>query len=247
MPHPQLQPALARMQLPDDIEALSFRGADVQDRYAHTAVLVTDYSSVAFNLAVLDRSVVYYQFDRDDEGSGAHIGRPGYFDYERDGFGPVALDHDRAVAAIVAAIEARGRPSPEYQARIDRTFPNRDGHACERVVAAHRGAESPVPTRAGFGVATVTGRRPRFSIVSRRPRCRAVPARLHRLDRGPGVRGRARSRSSSSTTARPTICSALLEAWAARRPNPRDGPPSARTRAKPQPASVGWPRRPENG
>ena len=136
MPHPQLQPVLARFQLPDEVVPLSFAGVDVQDRYAHTAVLVTDYSSVAFNLAVIDRSVVYYQFDRDDEGSGAHIGRPGYFDYERDGFGPVALDHEAAVDAIVAAIDARGRPSPEYQARIDRTFPNRDGHACERVVAA---------------------------------------------------------------------------------------------------------------
>ncbi|HEY4189477.1 MAG TPA: CDP-glycerol glycerophosphotransferase family protein, partial [Candidatus Limnocylindrales bacterium] len=136
MPHPTVQPALARMDLPAHVQPLSFTGANVQDLYARCALLVTDYSSVAFNAAYLDRPVVYYQFDRDEIEAGAHIGRKGYFEYERDGFGPVARTHDEAVAAVVAAIGAGPRPSPEYQARIDRTFVQRDGHACERVVAA---------------------------------------------------------------------------------------------------------------
>jgi glycosyltransferase involved in cell wall biosynthesis len=136
MPHPNMQPVLARMDLPGHVEALTFAGNDVQDLYAHCALLVTDYSSVAFNAAYLDRPVVYFQFDRDAMMSGAHMGREGYFDYERDGFGPVATHLDAAIRAIVEAIEHGPEPTPEYAARIEATFVNRDGGACRRVVAA---------------------------------------------------------------------------------------------------------------
>ena len=136
MPHPNVQPVLERMDLPAHVEPCRSTGTDVQAIYAQCALLVTDYSSVAFNAAYLDRPVVYYQFDRDEVEAGAHIGRKGYFEYERDGFGPVARTHDEAIAAIVASIEAGAHPTPVYQERIDRTFVDRDGRACERVVAA---------------------------------------------------------------------------------------------------------------
>ncbi len=48
----------------------------------------------------------------------------------------MARTHDEAIAAIVASIEAGAHPTPMYQERIDRTFVDRDGRACERVVAA---------------------------------------------------------------------------------------------------------------
>jgi CDP-glycerol glycerophosphotransferase (TagB/SpsB family) len=97
---------------------------------------VTDYSSVAFNVAYLDRPVVYFQFDRDEMLGGLHVGRQGYFDYARDGFGPVAEDAAAAEAAIVDAIRRGPVPGDTYQERIDRTFPDRDGQACARVVQA---------------------------------------------------------------------------------------------------------------
>jgi CDP-glycerol glycerophosphotransferase (TagB/SpsB family) len=136
MPHPNMQSVLTHMELPAHIEPLSFLGTDVQELYARCSLLVTDYSSVAFNVAYLDRPVVYFQFDRDDMMSGAHVGRQGYFDYERDGFGPVVTDVPEAVAAVVDAINRGPGASPAYQARIDRTFVNRDGRACARVVDA---------------------------------------------------------------------------------------------------------------
>ena len=136
MPHPNLQPVLAALDVPPGVERLRFEGTDVQALYARCALLVTDYSSVAFNAAYLDRPVVYFQFDRERVLGGAHVGRRGYFDYLRDGFGPVAQTHDEATEAIVEAIEAGPRPGPDYQARIDATFPMRDGRCSERVVAA---------------------------------------------------------------------------------------------------------------
>ena len=136
MPHPNLQGILGQLDLPGHVEPLAFAGTDVQDLYARCALLVTDYSSVVFNTAYLDRPAVYFQFDRDRMLGGAHVGRQGYFDYERDGFGPVATDPDAAVKAITAAIRHGASPTPEYQRRIDATFPVRDGGACARVVEA---------------------------------------------------------------------------------------------------------------
>ena len=136
MPHPNLQSMLPQLDLPAHVEPLSFSGTDVQDLYARTALLVTDYSSVAFNTAYLNRPVVYFQFDRDRMLGGAHVGRAGYFEYERDGFGPVALDVDAAEQAILESIEHGPTPAPVYADRIRATFPERDGQACARVVAA---------------------------------------------------------------------------------------------------------------
>jgi len=136
MPHPNLQQILREVELPDHVEPLTFEGEDVQGLYARCALLVTDYSSVAFNIAYLDRPIVYFQFDRAEMMRGGHMGRQGYFDYARDGFGPVADDLAEAERAIVAAINGGPRAAPMYQSRIDAAFPVRDGGASARVVAA---------------------------------------------------------------------------------------------------------------
>ncbi|HUQ42943.1 MAG TPA: glycosyltransferase [Candidatus Limnocylindria bacterium] len=136
MPHPNLQGILGRLDLPAHVQPLSFENVDVQELYGRCALLVTDYSSVAFNLAYLDRPVVYFQFDRDAMLGGLHVGRKGYFDYERDGFGPVAADLPTAEAAMIESIGRGPIPAEEYQRRIEATFPERDGQASARVVAA---------------------------------------------------------------------------------------------------------------
>jgi CDP-glycerol glycerophosphotransferase (TagB/SpsB family) len=164
MPHPNFQPILRSLELPASITPLTFEGTDVQQLYARCALLVTDYSSVAFNTAYLDRPLVYFQFDQEAMLRGAHMGRQGYFDYEDDGFGPVARDLPSAERAVVAAIEHGARPTARYRDRIAATFPQRDGGACARVVAAveelsrpyvppETGVESPMedPARAPAG------------------------------------------------------------------------------------------------
>ncbi|MGH8963186.1 MAG: CDP-glycerol glycerophosphotransferase family protein, partial [Jatrophihabitantaceae bacterium] len=137
LPHPNIQPALAQMALPPDVEALTFAGQDVQQLIADAALMVTDYSSMAFNAAYLDRPVVYFQFDAERMGEGAHVGRQGYFDYTDDGFGPVTDTVHRTVDELVAILTTGDRrPAVEYQRRIDATFTQRDGRCCERTTAA---------------------------------------------------------------------------------------------------------------
>jgi glycosyltransferase involved in cell wall biosynthesis len=133
LPHPNLQSALPGLPIPDEVEVLTFAGQDVQRFFARAALMVTDYSSMAFNSAYLDRPVVYFQFDRDEFFAGAHTSRPGYFDFERDGFGPVTQTISDTTSAVRTLL---GGTPGEYVERMAATFPARDGKCCERTVAA---------------------------------------------------------------------------------------------------------------
>jgi hypothetical protein len=136
LPHPNLQKLLPQLDIPSHVATLTYDGTDVQELFARARVLVTDYSSIAFNAAYLERPVVYFQFDAAEVLSGAHVGNPGYFDYVRDGFGPVERERGATVEAIASALADGGRSTPADQARVDATFPHRDGGCSERVVQA---------------------------------------------------------------------------------------------------------------
>lgn len=144
LPHPNMQAVLDHVQLPDHIQPLRFE--NVRQHFLRTALMVTDYSSMAFNVAYLGRPVVYFHFDADLMFGGGHVGRGGYFKYERDGFGPVTSTVNTTLDAVAEMAASAPQPPPEYRIRIERTFPYRDGHACARVVAAIeqlRGSGSP--------------------------------------------------------------------------------------------------------
>lgn len=144
LPHPNIQSVLPDLDLPGHVLPLTFHGQDVQRTFARSAAMVTDYSSMAFNVAYIDRPVVYFQFDQREMLEGGHVGRAGYFNYERDGFGPVATTVESAVDAVMGCLAGGRRgPSPEYQRRIDDTFPLRDGRCCERVTSAIERLSSP--------------------------------------------------------------------------------------------------------
>jgi len=90
---------------------------------------VTDYSSAVFDFVYLEKPVVYCQTDE------IHYNR-GYFDYERDGFGPVVHDTDALVDILVAAMRA-GCPLEEpYLSRVNAFFAFRDRNNCKRVTEA---------------------------------------------------------------------------------------------------------------
>ncbi len=136
MPHPNMRPYLSDFDVPDWVEIWDFGAVNVQDVLARAALVVTDYSSLGFEAAFIDVPLVYFQFDASSFFDGSHVGRRGYFNYERDGFGPVAT----TVAAVEAAVETIGErgfvSSPEYLARTEAAFITRDEANCERVVGA---------------------------------------------------------------------------------------------------------------
>lgn len=133
MPHPNMGIYLNDFELPANVEVRSYADTDVREMIIHASLLITDYSSIAFNAAYLDTPVLYFQFDRDDYLTG-HTERPGYFDYERDGFGPVVTSAE-AAGAEATTIAERGL-DPAHRARMRRAFPTRDGLNRQRVYEA---------------------------------------------------------------------------------------------------------------
>ncbi|MGW8482808.1 bifunctional glycosyltransferase/CDP-glycerol:glycerophosphate glycerophosphotransferase [Microbacterium sp. NPDC055903] len=139
MPHPNMQQYLADFAVPDSVSIRSYADTDVREMIVHASMLITDYSSIAFNAAYLHAPVLYFQFDAEEYFTG-HTERPGYFDYERDGFGPVtATAEDAAKAAERILTEGI---DPEHVQRMRRAFPTRDGRNRQRVHEAMLGART---------------------------------------------------------------------------------------------------------
>lgn len=106
---------------------------DYQKEFTTSALMVTDYSSVFFDMAYLKKQIIYSQFDIKDFFGGEHVYTKGYFEYERDGFGPVCYDYESTVKAIVNAIENDCKLEKKYEERIKKFFAYNDKNNCKRV------------------------------------------------------------------------------------------------------------------
>ncbi|WGE87503.1 CDP-glycerol glycerophosphotransferase family protein [Actinobacillus equuli subsp. haemolyticus] len=98
--------------------------------------MITDYSSVAFEMGLLEKMVLYYHFDQEKVFSGNHIAQRGYFSYEKDGFGPVANTESNLLDNLEQLLINEGKPFEPYLSRIMQTFPFKDGRNCERALQA---------------------------------------------------------------------------------------------------------------
>ena len=68
---------------------------DVQELLKESKILITDYSSVAFDFAYMKKPIIYYQFDKEKYNRNHYA--KGYFNYEVDGFGPIAYTVDNVI------------------------------------------------------------------------------------------------------------------------------------------------------
>lgn len=107
---------------------------DIQEELCGASLLVTDWSSVFFDAALVGVPVVLTPFDEDSPTQRPY--RPGYFDLRIDGFGPVATELEDAVALILHYATTGFVREPEYSRRADEFFKDLPPSSCEAVVAA---------------------------------------------------------------------------------------------------------------
>lgn len=105
--------------------------ADYSKAFRENALMITDFSSVAFDFAYMRKPVIYTQFDADTFFD-VHFAK-GYFDYDDDGFGPVCYDYESSVETIVKYIESGCSMEKKYMDRIDDFFAWKDKGNCKRV------------------------------------------------------------------------------------------------------------------
>lgn len=145
-PHANIDIYIDGFEIPDHISVKrNGDGKSMQCVFIETDILITDYSSVAFDVAYLKKPVIYYQFDRDQIFSGDHTYERGYFDYEVDGFGPVCLKIEEVVSSLEQyLLYPDGETWAYYKNIAEKTFPFRDGKCCERTFEAVMNLQQPV-------------------------------------------------------------------------------------------------------
>ncbi|WP_059006502.1 CDP-glycerol glycerophosphotransferase family protein [Campylobacter coli] len=130
-PHPNIIPYLKDFNIPSYIK-IANHNESLQELFCNSSLMITDYSSVAFEMAYLNKPVIYYQFDHEEFFS-SHTYQKGYFDYEKDGFGPVVEDEESLLKELENLLQNDCNPFGIYKDNIDSTFAFEDGKCCERI------------------------------------------------------------------------------------------------------------------
>lgn len=133
MMHPNMVFALKAFEVGEHIKVLPL-SERYRDIFATSDLIVTDYSSVAFDFAYLKKPVLYFHADHDEFFSRQYTS--GYYDWERDGFGEVETSVDALVTRLIEYMDNECAMKQEYQKRVDDFFAFTDKGNCRRVYEA---------------------------------------------------------------------------------------------------------------
>lgn len=104
---------------------------DVQELLKESLLLITDYSSVFFDMMYMNKPVIFYQFDVNQYRKSHY--KEGYLNYQD--VGPVTCN----ISALLSTLEnyiSTGFQVGEYQKYYNKTFLKRDTNNCRRVYEA---------------------------------------------------------------------------------------------------------------
>ena len=137
-PHPQAISLLKcrQLKLPGHIKLGLPERQSFQEYAAQASLCITDYSSASIDVSLLGTPVIYYQFDKKEFYEGECGQESGFFEFEQDGFGPVATTEEECLEAVETIASQGFEMAPEYAERAARTFTMADGHCCERAYEA---------------------------------------------------------------------------------------------------------------
>jgi len=135
-PHANIQPYLDFFNTPSYIQCITHEMGTIQTLFQKSSLLITDYSSVAFEMAILQREVIYYQFDHKEIFCGLHTTRQGYFQYEKDAFGPICYRKKDVLNELEALLENNATPRDQYLKRMKDFFAFHDTDNCKRTCQA---------------------------------------------------------------------------------------------------------------
>lgn len=103
---------------------------DIQDLIRHSALMITDYSSVSMDFAYMKKPLIYYQFDH-ERVMKTHI-TESYFSYEKDGFGPVCYNIKTLYDELVNSYNRNFEVEEKYLEKHRKFFTIYDNKNCER-------------------------------------------------------------------------------------------------------------------
>lgn len=104
-----------------------------KDIISKTSLLITDISSIAFDVAYLEKPIIYYHFDINDIYENSAYNK-GYFDFENLGFGPIVSTPEELKDKIQKVYQNNFKITEKYKKRINDFFIFNDHNNCKRIV-----------------------------------------------------------------------------------------------------------------
>ena len=130
-PHYEFQKYIAAFESDSkNIIIADFEHYDVNVLLKNCSMLVTDFSSIFFDVHYMRKPVLYYQFDDEDFRKYHH--EEGWYNF-RDGFGYRAVDKSEATKYLIKKIEDGFKLEEKYRERLKKCFPHYDKKNCERI------------------------------------------------------------------------------------------------------------------
>lgn len=127
-PHPKVYDFIELFDENDYVN-IDYDRIPYQTLFNNGSLLITDYSSAAFDFSYLHKAILYYQYATD-----YHFDlEDSYFDYESMGLGEVVRNEDELVDLIIEYIENDCKIKEKYSKRIDEFFMYTDKNNCKRV------------------------------------------------------------------------------------------------------------------
>ena len=126
-PHPKLFKFIDIFDLSEDIIVDDKK--TYQELFNESMLLITDYSSVAFDFAYLKKPVIYYQYSDDYNFDLSKS----YFKYNDMGFGEVVSEEKQLIDLIKRYLDNDCIMKDVYKSRVDAFYKFRDKENCMRV------------------------------------------------------------------------------------------------------------------
>ena len=101
-----------------------------QELFKDSDLLITDYSSIAFDFSYMKKPIIYYQHDDD------YNFKEGYFKYKTMGFGDVITDENILIAKIEEYLKNDCKMEEIYTKRVNSFYKYNDKNNCKRVYNA---------------------------------------------------------------------------------------------------------------
>lgn len=124
-PHPNIQQQIKDFAKNDLVQFASFN-TSYQKLFNESSLLITDFSSVAFDFAYLKKPVLYFHYEKN------HL-KEGYFDYYESGFGEVCKDYDLLVNQILYYMDNNCQMKEQYIKRVNSFYAFQDRNNSSRV------------------------------------------------------------------------------------------------------------------
>lgn len=98
-----------------------------QELFRDSDLLITDYSSVAFDFSYMKKPMIYYQYAKD------YNFEEGYFKYKTMGFGEVIENEDELIDLVEEYLKNDCEMKEIYENRVDTFYKYNDKNNCKRI------------------------------------------------------------------------------------------------------------------